>query len=411
MFISFHKIISASLSPNAESDDVVAALRILLQPWRWKGEEHIHKVEKWFCEYFRVPYAVTFNSGRSALLAILRAFDIGLGDEVLLQAFTCVAVPNSVSWAGARPVYVDIDASLNIDRKDIEKKITKKTRAIIVQHTFGVPADMDGLVALAKKYNLILIEDCAHSLGATYHGKKIGTFGDASFFSFGRDKVLSSVFGGLAIIQKNHEPQTKKLQEYHESLPYPAWFWIFQQLFHPVAFAFIIPTYNLGIGKIVLVVLQKLHLLSYPVYPEEKVGKKPSDFPTRYSNGHAKLILNQLLKLDHYNETRRRIAQLYWDTLSKKGTVTLFPQVDGAIYLRFPVRVSKPDEVARSAKAKGILLGNWYHHTIDPRGVDLTKIGYTSGSCPRAENASLHILNLPTRISSAEATRVAQQFS
>ena len=120
---------------------------------------------------------------------------IGEGDEVLVQAFTCVAVPNSVLWAQATPVYADIDATLNIDPIDVEKKITNRTKAIIVQHTFGIPADMDALVALAKKHNILLIEDCAHSLGATYKGKKVGTFGDAAFFSFGRDKVVSSVFG------------------------------------------------------------------------------------------------------------------------------------------------------------------------------------------------------------------------
>ncbi len=203
----FRKPITISLSPNTEADDVFLAVKTIIQPLLWKTGKATSDAEQWFRNYFSVEQAVSFNSGRSALLAILKAFGIGEGDEVLVQAFTCVAVPNSVLWAGAKPVFVDIDATLNMDPKDAEKKITKNTKALIVQHTFGVPAQMDKIIALAKKHHLILIEDCAHALGATYKGKKVGTFGDAAFFSFGRDKVVSSVFGGMAIINAKFDQQ------------------------------------------------------------------------------------------------------------------------------------------------------------------------------------------------------------
>ena len=389
--ISMSKIISASLSPNAERDDVWLAFRLFCSPWMWKRGAAAGKVEAWFRSYLSSSCVVTFNSGRSALLAILRAFRIGHGDEVIVQAFTCVAVPNSVRWSGATPVYADIDDTLNINPADVVKKITKKTKAIIVQHTFGIPAAMDEIVTIAKKNNIIIIEDCAHALGATIHDKKVGTLGDAAMFSFGRDKVVSSVFGGLATIASGHEKEIIALKNYHKNLTIPGYGWIFQQVFHPVAFSIILPFYNFGIGKAVLVTLQRFHLLGFPVYREEKAGKQPSDFPAKYPNVLAMLLLKQLKKLERFTKQRREISKIYGAD---------------AAYLRFPKLVEHPAIVIANAKNQGILLGNWYHNVIDPLGTDFARIGYEKGSCPKAEEAAAHMINLPTRISVKDAQKV-----
>src|SRR3989344_786624 len=104
-FMALRRVISASLSPNTETEDVWLAIKTLCSPWRWRSGAQTEAVESWFKKYFNVSTAVSFNSGRSALFALLKAFDIGVGDEVLVQAFTCVAVPNSVLWAGAKPIF------------------------------------------------------------------------------------------------------------------------------------------------------------------------------------------------------------------------------------------------------------------------------------------------------------------
>jgi selenocysteine lyase/cysteine desulfurase len=308
------------------------------------------------------------------LLAILRAFRIGKGDEVIVQAFTCVAVPNSVRWAGAVPIYADIDDTLNMNPADVVKKITKKTKAIIVQHTFGRPAKIDEIISIAKKNNLVVIEDFAHTMS-------IPMKGDAGFYSFGRDKVISSVFGGLAVMRDN-----SKLKEYHKQLEYPSYFWIFQQLFHPVAFSIILPLYNSGIGKLLLVFLQKIKFLSFPIYPKEKVGRQPDEFPKKYPNALAMLLLKQLKKLDRFTTQRKEISKIYGAE---------YP------YLRFPKLVENPTRVIANAKKQGILLGNWYHNVIDPGGY-----GYTPGDCPKAEEAAKHIINLPTRILAKDAKKI-----
>src|SRR5260221_86983 len=157
------------------------------------------KLEKWFEKYFGVKKAVGFNSGRGALYAVCKALTITDGDEIIVQAFTCAAVVQAILTTGARIVYADCGSDFTLSLESVKKSITLKTKAIIVQHTFGIPADMNELLDLAKKYKIFLIEDSAHSIGSMYNGKKIGTFGVASIFSFGRDKAFSCVSGGIAM--------------------------------------------------------------------------------------------------------------------------------------------------------------------------------------------------------------------
>ena len=381
-------MISASLSPNTESDDVLLALKTLFSPWTWQKGEALSEVRRWFDDKITL-----FSSGRVALFAILKALEIGDGDEVIIQAFTCVAVPNSILWAGAKPIYADIDDTYNIDPQDVEKKITKKSKAIILQHTFGIPADLPAISKIAKKHNILLIEDFAHSLGMKLSG-------DAAFFSFGRDKVISSVWGGGAVINSKIQMTNakRKLKEFEHSLPTPSYFWIVQQLLHPIAFSIILPLYDVIIGKIILVLLQKLHLLSFPVYKQEKYGGKPNELFVKFPNALAILLLNQLNKLDRFNRERKEIARYY----AKEFSV---PFYDNGIYLRFPL------EVEKKQFAIGVLMGNWYHNIIDPAGVDFDAVGYKRSSCPNAERVAARIINLPTRIKLDQAKYVARQIT
>ncbi len=398
--------INAALSPNTESEDISQALRGLLLPGIWKGNESIKKVTDWFSSKYQTPYVFTVNSGRSALFLLLKSFGIGSGDEVLLQAFTCVAVPNSILWNGAKPIYVDIDATLNLDVNDMERKITDKTKAVIVQHTFGYPADIVAIKKLCDARNIILIEDCAHALGTRIKGKMAGMYGDAAFFSFGRDKVVSSVFGGLALLDARRSSEAKKFETLITRVPSSRSVWTIQQLLHPLLFAFILPTYSIGIGKLLLVFFQKLGILSFPVYAEEKRGKQPSDFPATYPNVLAYLLEPQLYKLNRYLDQRRRIAAYYADKLYNYPSFT-FPKYNSdSGYLRFPLIVDNPERITKQCRKQGILLGNWYQHTVDPKGVNTETSRYIVGSCPEAERISRKVVNLPTLISEEAAEQV-----
>ena len=125
-----------------------------------------------------------YFKGRVALYALLKAFDIGVGDEVIVPAFTCVAVINPIVYLGARPVYVDIGPrTYTIDPGRIERAITPRTKVILAQNTFGLSADLDSIVEIAKRHHIWVIEDCAQGFGGFYKERPNGTTGDASFFS------------------------------------------------------------------------------------------------------------------------------------------------------------------------------------------------------------------------------------
>ncbi|MCX6759864.1 MAG: aminotransferase class I/II-fold pyridoxal phosphate-dependent enzyme, partial [Candidatus Nealsonbacteria bacterium] len=172
------KPISISLSPNTQKDDIWLAFKLIFQPWKFKKGKAVEQLENEFKKYFDVKHATSFNSGRSSMLAIMKSLELKAGSEVLLQAFTCNAAANPVIWAELEPKYVDCDENdFNIDINDLRNKMSSKSRAIMVQHTFGMPANMADIADFADKNNLVLIEDCAHSLGAEYDGKKVGTFG------------------------------------------------------------------------------------------------------------------------------------------------------------------------------------------------------------------------------------------
>ncbi len=402
--------IAIGLSPNTDSQDVRQAIKILCQPWIWKQGKQLDEIKDWLRQNFQVFDVFLFNSGRSSLYSILQAFGIGKGDEVIIQAFTCVAVPDPIIWVGAKAVYADIDESLNIDFRLLEKLITSNTKAIIVQHTFGIPADLDKIKKITQKYKIKLIEDCSHAIGASYQGKKVGSFGDAAFFSFGRDKVISSVFGGAAVIRSKIRDQKSKMEKIEKELKYPNYFWILQQLFHPIAFSIILPLYNLFIGKLILYLLLKTHLLSKPVYDEEKRGIRPIIFPRKYPNALAALLVNQLKKLEQMNNRRREIADFYFKNLANNKKIQLPGNNFGAIYLRFNILTESAKEILSEAKKRKIILGNWYKSIIDPKDVDFQKIGYVKGNCPKAETAAKLTVNLPTypRLTTDELKRIIE---
>ena len=135
--------------------------------------------------------------GRVALYALLKALKVGKGDEVAMQAFTCVANPEAVMAIGALPIYVDVEVDgVNMDPGDLEGKITSRTRAIVIQHTFGIPADIAPLRAIAKRNNIPVIEDCCHTLASRYDGQTVGSFGIGSYYSFEWGKPLVAGIGG-----------------------------------------------------------------------------------------------------------------------------------------------------------------------------------------------------------------------
>lgn len=162
-----------------------------------EAESEAAKVEAWYRERLGRKYTLAVSGGTAALICGLFGVDVGPGDEVIIPAYTYVATAAAVIAAGGVPVIAEVDASLNMDPTDLEKKITPYTKAIIPVHMRGIPARMDEIMAIAKKHNLIVVEDVAQSNGGSYKGRYLGTFGKVGCFSFQQYKIITSGEGGL----------------------------------------------------------------------------------------------------------------------------------------------------------------------------------------------------------------------
>jgi len=165
-----------------------------------QGGKYVQAFEKSVSSFVKSKYVIAVNSGTAALQAALYALDIKKGDEVLVPSFTFVAAANAIASTGAKPIFVDIlKENYTIDPDDLQKKITKKTRAIIPVHLYGNVANIGRLSEIVKKYNLPIIEDSAQSLGSTYKGKHTGTFFELGCFSMYPAKVMTSGEGGFVV--------------------------------------------------------------------------------------------------------------------------------------------------------------------------------------------------------------------
>ena len=366
----------------------------------WKDRDIVSRASQMLAQRFPGHFVSLASSGRQALYDLLRSLDVKKGDEVIIQAFTCIAVPEPIIWAGAKPIYADLPAGrqvllnpYSIDPEDVKKKITAKTKAIIVQHTFGIPGPIEEIIAIAKEKNIFVIEDCAHALGASLNGKPLGTFGDAAIMSFGRDKSISSVFGG-AVITKN-KTLLDRIAAMQKSRPLPPRLWVAQQLFHPVFFWYALPWYfRSGIGKAALVFAQKIGVLSKAVASEEKKCEPPDHIAYAYSPALALLLINQLKKLDRFTARRREIAKRYQQELIPTPGVGKGNTM--ASYLRFPMDIPHRHELLLDAREHRMLLGDWYDAPLVPASANFSVFGYSSGTCPHAEKSAKSIINLPT---------------
>jgi len=170
-----------------------------------KGK-YVHKFEREYAEAYGVQHCISCANGTDALFITLKTLGVGSGDEVITTALSWISTSEVITQAGAKVVFVDIEPdSYTIDSQKIEEKITEKTKAIIPVHIYGQPADMDAIMAIAEKYNLFVIEDCAQAHFAEWKGKKVGTFGVAGTFSFFPGKNLGAYGDAGAIISNEDE--------------------------------------------------------------------------------------------------------------------------------------------------------------------------------------------------------------
>jgi perosamine synthetase len=301
--------------------------------------------EEAFASMCGVKYAVATSSGTTALHVALLAHGIGAGDEVITTPFTFIASANSVLYTGAKPVFVDIDpATFNMKAELIEAAITPKTKAILPVHLFGLSCDMDPILAIAKKYGLIVLEDACQSHGASYKERRVGSFGTGAF-SLYPTKNITSAEGGM------------------------------------------ITTNDAKIAEECRVIRQ--HGMRRRYYHDE-LG-----FNFRMTDVHAAIGLAQLQKLPRFNQARQSNAEFLSSHL-RGVVVPCVPEGSQHVYHQYTVRVrdGRRDALREYLHEHGVASEVYYPVPVHKQTYYTEKLGY-SGSYPESERASLEVLSLP----------------
>ncbi len=289
------------------SEELMESISQVINSNRFILGEEVEKYELEFAAYCNADYCVSVGNGLDALHLILRAYGIGMGDEVIIPSNTFIATALAVSYAGAQPVLVEpCKHTYNIDTKLVEAKISKKTRAIIPVHLYGQPADMDPLLQLASIYNLKVIEDAAQAHGALYKGKKTGSLGDAAAFSFYPGKNLGALGDGGAVVSNdtNLIKKVRLLRNYGSTCKY----------YHSM-----------------------------------------KGFNSRMDELQAAILRVKLKYLDGWNQERKKIAQKYKEELSCEEIVTPFTNKNTEpVWHLFVVRHPKRDHLQKYLRDNGV---------------------------------------------------------
>jgi dTDP-4-amino-4,6-dideoxygalactose transaminase len=332
---------------QALESEILSAITPLIRNAEFIMGKPVGEFEQDFAKYVGGKYCVSLNSGTAALHLALMALGIGPGDEVITAANTFIATVEAVSFVGATPVFVDCDpATYNIDVSKIEKAITKKTKAIIPVHLYGLPADMEPLLAIAKAHGLKVVEDACQGHGARYHGKRVGTFSDISAFSFYPGKNLGAAGDGGAIVT-NDEALARHVRLIREH----------------------------GSEK---------------KYVHEIIGHN-----FRLDTLQAAVLKVKLPYLDKWNEQRRAAAAYYTKNLLELGLKVPFePANTEHVYHLYVIQVRDRERVQAVLAEHGVQSGIHY-----PNPIHLQKayahLGIKEGTFPVSENAAPHILSLP----------------
>lgn len=307
----------------------------------------VTEFEREFAAYCGVAHCVGVDSGYSALELIIRAYDIGLGDEVITAANTFIATTLAISNAGATPVLVDCDPqTYNIDATQIEAAITARTRAIMPVHLYGQTADMDAIRAIARKHDLLVFEDAAQASGARYKGRMAGSLGDAAAFSFYPGKNLGAYGDGGAVTTND------------------------------------------------AAIAEKIRLLRN-IGQKVKYYHEVKGFNNRLDTIQAAVLRVKLPHLNDWNASRRRAAAKYAELLADLSLVTP-ATADYAehIFHLYVIRMADRDALMEELKGKGIASGLHYPIPIHLQPA-YAELGYRRGDFPVTEAYAEEIVSLP----------------
>ncbi len=310
---------------NEELENVVDAVK---SGWISSKGHYITDFEESFSTFVGTKHGVSTTNGTTALHLALTAIGIGPGDKVIVPNFTFISPVNTILYNHATPVLVDSNKLYwNLDPQEVEALIDEETKAIIVVHLYGHPADMNPIMKIARKHDLNVIEDCAEAHGATYNGKNIGTFGDVSCFSFYGNKIITTGEGGICLTDNDELADRMRMLRDHGMRPNNR-------------------------------------------YWHDEIG-----FNYRMTNIQAAIGLAQVSKIDHQIEKRRKLAKAYAENLHDVEGLALHPEMSWAkgVYWLYSVLVkTNKKNVSRDRLSR----------ILSDKGVDNRRFFYPAGMMP-----------------------------
>lgn len=322
--------------------------------WISSKGKYIEKFEEEFSKYCNAKYGITTSSGTTALHLALATLEIRRGDEVVIPTFAMIAVANAVTYTGAKPVLIDSELyTWNMDVDKIEERITKKTKAILVMHTYGHPVDIEPVIRLAKDYELYVVEDAAEAHGAEYRGKKVGSLGDIGCFSFYANKIITTGEGGM-LVTNNEELAERARILRDQAFEKGKRFW------------------------------------------HRYVG-----YNYRMTNLQAAIGVAQMEKIEEFVNARRRNAYLYNSLLKDIKGLTLPPEAEWAknVYWMYSILVERSQKIDRDALMETLLEDygidtRSFFYSIHAQPTYLQQ--YKGEKYPVAEELSQKGVNLPS---------------
>lgn len=339
-------ILELNTQYNDIAEELEAAVLKALRGTHYILGPEVEAFEKEFAQWHNQENGVGVGSGTEALHLAIRALGLGPEDEVICPAFTFIASAGAIALAGAKPVFCDIEPEyFSMDPSDLEKRITKNTKAIVVVHLFGHPAPMDEIMEIAKKHGLAVIEDCAQATGAEYRGQKIGTFGDFGCYSFFPSKNLGGIGDGGLVLANSPE-------------------------------------------KLEAVRVLRMHG-SRVKYYHDVIGTN-----SRLDEIQAAALRVKLKHLDRWNNERRRVAARYQANLKGHVTTPVEAKDCRHVFHQYTVRVSHRDEFKTYLQENGV--GSMIYYPVSlHQQTAFRDLGYEDTDFPVTRKAQEEVLSLP----------------
>ena len=375
--------------PNLDLDELKAIFR--------SSKGTVEKFEKEFAKTFQAVDAVSFPYGRSALWAFLNAVEVK-DAEVVMPAYTCSVVAHAISLSGNRPAFVDcslMDYNMNLDL--LPKAINEHTRAIIATHLFGYPLNLDRVEQIKSDaenrygHKIWLIQDCAHSFGASWHGRMVGTSGDTALYALNISKMITAIFGGMLTFQdKDLADRVRYWRNRH--FKQPGFFKAIQRRLYLLAVYGAFNEYVYGLTWLLQERTPFLNRLTKAYHLDDRIHFPP-DYLDKMLDVEAAVGLEQLKKYPLIIENRRKMAKWYDINLDWRDGWKFPPIVEGATYSHYVIRVPSRTTVVAEFATKGIHVGELIQYSI-PHMKDYI-VSNNTHSFPISKICSIQTINMP----------------